>query len=89
MTIYFANTCFTPAQAAFKAAFLARFRPRLSALAIGLIDPLEHTPNVENDVGEKVRIAPEIAWECLRLLEESDVIVALVDGDDTGKPKED
>jgi nucleoside 2-deoxyribosyltransferase len=88
MKVYFAHPCFDEKQQEFKAAFLEKLR---SALVRGrlsqdvvVLDPFDHTPNVECNRDTKLLLAGEIKTKCLQLLDECDVIIALADGDDTG-----
>jgi len=88
MKVYFAHPCFNDEQREFKETFLKKVETALAdtglAAQFSLVDPFEHTPNVECDRETKLRMAEEIKTACLRLLEECDVIVALTDWDDTG-----
>jgi nucleoside 2-deoxyribosyltransferase len=85
MKIYFAHPCFNDAQKAFKTAFLDKLSSALSHRQdILIVDPFDHTPNIEGDREAKLKMAEDVKIECIRLLEECDVVVALVDGNDTG-----
>ncbi len=88
MKIYFAHPCFTEEQSKFKTAFLQRISAALSQAPysndIAILDPFDHTPNVEGDIEVKLEMAESIKRECIRLLEECDIVVALVDDNDTG-----
>ncbi len=91
MKVYFAHPCFNDKQKKFKTEFLNRLSFLTNRSNIVIIDPFEHTPNVEDlpigrqgDIETKLKKAESIKIECIRLLEECDIIVALVDGDDTG-----
>ena len=88
MKVYFAHPCFTAEQENFKTEFLAKLYEILGrseeGRSIAIVDPFVFSPTVEGDTDEKLRLCGEIATTCLRLLEESDVLIALVDGDDTG-----
>jgi nucleoside 2-deoxyribosyltransferase len=88
MKIYFAHPCFNDKQQEFKTVLLKKMKSVLAHAGltngIVLVDPFAHTPNVECDLETKLLMAPEIKATCLRLLDECDLIVALVDGDDTG-----
>jgi nucleoside 2-deoxyribosyltransferase len=88
MKVYFAHPCFNEKQQGFKAAFIKKLK---SALAHGglaqdviVLDPFDHTPNVECDRETKLLMAGEIKTKCLQLLDACDVIIALVDWEDTG-----
>jgi nucleoside 2-deoxyribosyltransferase len=88
MKVYFAHPCFNEKQRSFKTAFLEKIRTALGhgglTSDLVMVDPFEHTPNVECDTRTKLLMAQEIKTKCLQLLDECDVIVALADGDDTG-----
>ncbi|MBA4418464.1 MAG: hypothetical protein C0392_11245 [Syntrophus sp. (in: bacteria)] len=88
MKIYFAHPCFNKEQELFKREFLNKLSKRLAQIMqdgnIVIVDPFLHTPNVEDDIVVKLAMSKTIMHECLRLLEESDVMVALADGNDTG-----
>ncbi len=88
MKIYFPHPCFTEEQREFKTAFLQRISATLSQVPyrsdIVILDPFDHTPNVEDDIEIKLEMAESIKRECIRLLVESDIVIALVDDNDTG-----
>ncbi len=88
MKIYFAHPCFTDKQKEFKKVFLEKLSTALSNTQYGndisIVDPFDHTPNIEGDIEVKLEMAEGIKIECIRLLEECDIIIALVDGNDTG-----
>ena len=88
MKVYFAHPCFNEKQQQFKAAFLEKMRVALTRAGLtdelAVIDPFDHTPNVECSIETKLLMAGEIKTRCLQLLDECDIIVALADGDDTG-----
>ena len=85
MKVYFAHPCFNDAQKAFKAEFLDSLSSALTHRQdILIVDPFSHTPNIEGDPEAKLQMAESVKIECIRLLEECDIIIALVDGDDTG-----
>ncbi len=88
MKVYFAHPCFNDEQREFKQTFLKKVETALAdtdlAAQFSLVDPFEHTPNVECDRAAKLRMAEEIKTRCLRLLDECDTILALADWDDTG-----
>ena len=46
--------------------------------------PFDYAPNVENDPSLKRNVARAIKEVCVRILRESDVMIAVADGDDTG-----
>jgi nucleoside 2-deoxyribosyltransferase len=88
MKLYFAHPCFTEKQNQFKRNFLemicrALDRAKLE-MEIIIIDPFEYTPNIESDIGKKLLMSAEVMKKCLQLLIECEVVIALVDGDDTG-----
>jgi nucleoside 2-deoxyribosyltransferase len=86
--VYFAHPCFTDEQKKLKEAFLEGVRKSLEKSGlendISVIDPFDYTPNVENNPSLKGRVSRSIKEVCVRILRESDVIIALVDGEDTG-----
>jgi nucleoside 2-deoxyribosyltransferase len=88
MKVYFAHPCFNEKQQDFKTAFLEKIKRALGhaglTIDVVMVDPFDHTPNVECDTETKLLMAQEIKAQCLQLLDECDLIVALVDGDDTG-----
>ena len=85
MKVYFAHPCFNDKQRQFKETFVERIKSfLLERKGITIIDPFEYTPNIEGDTGAKIWMAKNIKTECIRLLEECDIIVALVDDNDTG-----
>ncbi|MCX5807384.1 MAG: nucleoside 2-deoxyribosyltransferase [Proteobacteria bacterium] len=88
MKIYFAHPCFTEKQIEFKKNFLKIISHAVDrnkiAMEIIIIDPFEHTPNIEGDIETKLLMSMQIMEKCLQLLVECDIVIALVDGDDTG-----
>jgi nucleoside 2-deoxyribosyltransferase len=86
--VYFAHPCFTEEQKKLKEAFLGVLRKSLEKSGLesefSVIDPFDYTPNVENDPSLKGRVARSIKEVCMRILRESDVVIALVDGEDAG-----
>jgi nucleoside 2-deoxyribosyltransferase len=88
MKIYFAHPCFTDEQREFKNQFMEKISAALTQNELSnniiIIDPFEHTPVIEGDIETKMQMAESVKIECIRLLEECDVIIALVDNNDTG-----
>ena len=88
MKIYFAHPCFNEEQIEFKKQFLPKLSAALSQTQYGndiiVVDPFDYAPDVEGDIEVKLEMAEDIKIECIRLLEECDIIIALVDGNDTG-----
>jgi nucleoside 2-deoxyribosyltransferase len=88
MKVYFAHPCFTDKQLEFKRVFFKMINHAFEHMGmtneIVIIDPFDHTPNVENDMGIKLHMSEQIMEKCLQLLDECDIVVALIDGDDTG-----
>jgi nucleoside 2-deoxyribosyltransferase len=85
MKVYFAHPCFNDAQKEFKTAFLGKLSVALTHRRdILVIDPFDRTPNIEGDAEAKLNMAEIVKIECTRLLEECDIIIAVVDGNDTG-----
>lgn len=88
MKIYFAHPCFNERQRDFKKIFLDKLFSALSQTPykseISIVDPFEFTPNVEGCIETKLKMAETIKTECIRLLAESDLVMVLVDDNDTG-----
>jgi nucleoside 2-deoxyribosyltransferase len=88
MKVYFAHPCFTEKQSEFKKVFLEMirhvFKHMKMAKEIVIIDPFDYTPNIESNIGAKLLMSKQIMEECLQLLIECDIVIALIDGDDTG-----
>ncbi len=84
LKVYFAHPCFTDRQKEFKDRFLTKLLPLLSGTDITIVDPFEYTPDIEGDMEAKVKMAEHIKIECIRLLEECHIILALIDNSDTG-----
>jgi nucleoside 2-deoxyribosyltransferase len=88
MKIYFAHPCFNEEQREFKKQFLPKLSAALSQTQYGndisVVDPFDYAPDVEGDIEVKLEMAEGIKIECIRLLEECDIIIALVDGNDMG-----
>jgi nucleoside 2-deoxyribosyltransferase len=88
MKIYFAHPCFNEEQIEFKKQFLSKLSAAFKNSGHGndiiIVDPFDYAPNIEGDIETKLNLAEGIKIECIRLLEECDIIVALVDGNDTG-----
>jgi nucleoside 2-deoxyribosyltransferase len=86
--VYFAHPCFTEEQKKLKEAFLEAVRKSLQKSDLenefSLIDPFDYAPNVENNPSLKRNVSRSIKEVCIRILRESDVIVALADGEDAG-----
>lgn len=88
MHIYFAHPCFNESQEAFKKHFLEKLRGALRATdygkAVGIVDPFDDTPNIEGNRETKLKLSRTVKDTCLRILDDCDMIVALVDDNDTG-----
>ncbi len=88
MKIYFAHPCFTDKQKDFKNKFLPKLSAALSNTQYGndiaIIDPFDYAPDIEGDIAVKLEMAEGIKTECIRLLKESDIVMAIVDDNDTG-----
>jgi nucleoside 2-deoxyribosyltransferase len=88
MHIYFAHPCFNESQETFKREFLGKLRTALGqseyGKAVGIVDPFEDTPNIEGNKETKLKLSRTVKETCLRMLEDCDIIVALVDDCDTG-----
>jgi len=88
MHIYFAHPCFNDSQEQFKKEFLKKLRASLGKTdygnAVGIIDPFDYTPNIEDNRETKIKLSRNVKDACLKMLDECDIIVALIDGNDTG-----
>jgi nucleoside 2-deoxyribosyltransferase len=91
MKIYFAHPAFTEEQKRLKQTFLKAFtgalRKRCRAGKTSppeIIDPFDHAPDIEGSGTEKAALAGAVASICLRLLDDGDLVLALVDDDDAG-----
>jgi nucleoside 2-deoxyribosyltransferase len=88
MYIYFAHPCFNDSQENFKKEFLGKLKTALGQTsygkAVGIVDPFDDTPNIEGNRETKLKLSRTVKETCLRMLEDCDVIVALVDDGDTG-----
>ena len=86
--LYFAHPCFTEEEKRFKETFLKAVRRSLEKSGLenefSIIDPFDYAPNVENNPSLKRNVSRAIKEVCVRVLRESDVMIALADGDDTG-----
>ncbi len=86
--LYFAHPCFTEEEKRFKETFLEAVRKSLEKSGLenefSIIDPFDYAPNVENNPSLKRNVSRAIKEVCVRVLRESDVMIALADGDDTG-----
>ncbi|MDD3847357.1 MAG: nucleoside 2-deoxyribosyltransferase [Syntrophorhabdaceae bacterium] len=88
MYIYFAHPCFNDSQERFKKEFLGKLRSALEQTdygkAVGIIDPFDDTPNIEGNRETKLKLSRTVKETCLRMLEDCDIVMALVDDGDTG-----
>lgn len=88
MYIYFAHPCFNDSQEQFKNKFLEKLRAALGQTqygkAVGVIDPFIDTPNIEGNRETKLKLSRVVKDTCLKMLEECDMVVALVDDCDSG-----
>jgi nucleoside 2-deoxyribosyltransferase len=88
MHVYVAHPAFTDVQKEFKEKFFKGLQEQLDRLkhcaTVKLIDPFDHSPNVEGCIAEKLSHAREIRESCLSLLDQCKLLVALIDDDDTG-----
>ncbi len=91
MKIYFAHPAFTEDQKTFKQAFLKAFTGALKkrcragkTLLPEIVDPFDHAPDIENSAADKAALAGAVASICCRLLDDSDLMVALMDDNDAG-----
>ncbi len=88
MYVYFAHPCFNDSQEQFKDQFLEKLRAALNGTeygkAVGVIDPFVETPNIEGNRETKLKLSRVVKETCIKMLEECDMVVALVDDGDTG-----
>lgn len=88
MYVYFAHPSFSESQESFKKEFLERLRSALDVTnygkAVGIVDPFEDTPNIEGNRETKLKLSRTVKDTCLRMLEDCDIVVALIDDNDTG-----
>jgi nucleoside 2-deoxyribosyltransferase len=88
MNVYFAHPCFNESQERFKKNFLQNLRAELAGIqngkAIHIIDPFVNAPNIEGNRETKLKLSRFVKDTCIKMLEESDMVVALVDDGDTG-----
>jgi nucleoside 2-deoxyribosyltransferase len=88
MRIYIAHPAFNREQKEFKHRFITKLYDELSKHTLQqrlvLVDPFDYSPTIEGNTAEKVLRAEEIRRTCLELLDRCDLLIAVVDGDDTG-----
>ena len=88
MLIYFAHPCFNESQELFKTEFLRKLRAALDGTghgkAITIVDPFVDTPNIEGNRETKLKLSRLVKDTCIKMLEECDTVVAMVDDGDTG-----
>lgn len=88
MHVYFAHPCFNESQEQFKNQFLKKLRAALAGTeygkTIGVIDPFIDAPNIEGNRETKLKLSRVVKETCIKMLEECDMVVALVDDGDTG-----
>ncbi len=88
MYIYFAHPCFNEFQEQFKNLFLEKLRTALGQTeygkAVGIIDPFLDTPNIEGNRETKLKLSRVVKDTCIKMLEECDIVLALIDDGDTG-----
>lgn len=88
MRIYFAHPCFDDSQEMFKKEFLEKLRAALAQTehgrAISIVDPFADTPKIEGNRETKLKLSRLVKDTCIKMLEECDMVVALIDDGDTG-----
>jgi nucleoside 2-deoxyribosyltransferase len=88
MLVYIAHPCFTDAQREFKNQLILRLKEQLSntkhGRQISLIDPFDHSPDIEGSVEAKIKFSREVMETCIDLLEKCRVVIVVVDDGDTG-----
>lgn len=80
--IYFAHPKFNEAQKAFAEGFLTQLTRLDDALTI--LDPFEYSPNIEGDRELVKKLAKTVLDANHRLIQASDLIIAVIDGRDIG-----
>jgi len=88
MHVYIAHPAFTETQTNFKEQFIARLKEHIGRLKhcgpLTLIDPFQYAPNIEGNVKHKLTLSKQIKETCLKLLDQCNLLVAIVDDNDTG-----
>ena len=88
MDIYFAHPCFNDSQERFKNTFLTKLRTALGqtryGMEINVVDPFVDTPNIEGNRETKLKLSRIVKDTCLKMLDECDMVLALIDDGDTG-----
>jgi nucleoside 2-deoxyribosyltransferase len=88
MWVYVAHPCFTDEQREFKNQFIPRLKEQLGntrhGRLISLIDPFDHSPNIEGSQEAKMKLSREVMQTCIGFLEQCQVIIVVVDDEDTG-----
>jgi len=88
MKIDFTRPCFNEEQREFKNKFLEKFSGASINSGHGnnditIIDAFDYAANIGGDIETKLNMAESIKIECIRLLESCDIIIVLIDGNDT------
>ena len=88
MHVYIAHPAFTKTQTKFKERFIAGLKEHIGRLkhcaSITFIDPFQYAPNVEGSAEHKLALSKQIKETCLKLLDQCNLLIAIVDDNDTG-----
>jgi nucleoside 2-deoxyribosyltransferase len=88
MQVYVAHPAFNAEQRNFKKKFICSLKKEFSKFKkyqqVILVDPFDYSPLIEENVEDKMARSKEIKRVCLDLLKNCNILVAVVDGDDTG-----
>jgi nucleoside 2-deoxyribosyltransferase len=88
MWVYIAHPCFTDEQREFKNQFIPKLKGQLQNTKHGklitLIDCFDYSPDIECSVEAKLKFSREVMQTCTDSLEKCQVVIAVVDDNDTG-----
>jgi len=88
MRVYIAHPAFNEDQREFNKHFINSLGKKLCKLKgpqqVKIIDPFDYSPIIEENDEEKMALSKEVKRVCLNLLNSCKLLLAVVDGDDTG-----
>lgn len=84
MKIYFAHPAFTDTQVALREIILSALDELQDTLDIEVFDPFDWTPNIEGDREEKRKLSPLILHANHALMDNADLMIAVIDDRDQG-----
>jgi nucleoside 2-deoxyribosyltransferase len=88
MWVYIAHPCFNDDQRRFKHQFIPKLKEQLKKAKHGefitLVDPFDHSPNIEGSPEAKMTLSREVMETCIDFLEKCRVVIVVVDDHDTG-----